>query len=311
MVSRYGSGSQEDGRVGHVIPNILNNNTASAAWDDAAVICPWAVYLAYGNPSILSSQFDCMKKWVHYITSHTTMQFFWTGGEHYGDWLGLDAPSGSCRGSSREDFIASAFYANAVALVIKAGKVLGEDVSEYVSLYDNIVDAFRKEYPVCKTQTEYVLAVHFDLAPDCQKTADQLAYLIRENGTKLQTGFVGTPYLLHVLSDYGYASLAYDLLLRREYPSWLYPVTKGATTIWEHWNGIMENGEFWKSDMNSFNHYAYGAVADWVYCVAAGINIMESHPGYEKVRVAPIPDRRLDWLEASLETRHGLIRSRW
>ena len=302
---------QEDGRVGHVIPNILNNNTASAAWDDAAVICPWAVYLAYGNPAILSAQFDCMKKWVEYITTHTTTQFLWTGGEHYGDWLGLDAPSGSYRGSTREDFIASAFYANAVALVIKAGKVLGKDVSEYVFLYGRIVDAFRKEYPVYETQTECVLAVHFNLAPDCQKAADQLANLIRDNGTKLQTGFVGTPYLLHVLSDYGYSSLAYDLLLRREYPSWLYPVTKGASTIWEHWDGIMENGDFWTSSMNSFNHYAYGAVADWVYCVAAGINTMESHPGYEKVRIAPIPDKRLDWLEAVLETRHGFIRSHW
>ena len=155
-----------------------------------------------------------------------------------------------------------------------------------------------------------MLAAHFHLAKDCQAAADQLAKMVTDCGTKLQTGFVGTPYLLHVLSDYGHADLAYSLLLREQYPSWLYPVTKGATTIWEHWDGIMENGDFWSKDMNSYNHYAYGAVADWVYAVAAGITSQEEHPGYEKVRIAPIPDRRLDWLRASLATRPMCIRDR-
>ena len=130
-------------------------------------------------------------------------------------------------------------------------------------------------------------------------------------GSKLQTGFVGTPYLLHVLSSYGHTDLAYTLLLRTEYPSWLYPVTKGATTVWEHWDGIMENGDFWSTDMNSFNHYAYGAVADWVYEEAAGIHTVEEAPGFERVRIAPQPDTRLEWLEASIDTRKGLVRSLW
>ena len=301
---------REDGAVGHVIPNVLHQS-GSAAWDDAATICPWAVYLAYGDPNILRAQFASMKKWVDYITAHTTTKDLWTGGEHYGDWLGLDAPSGSYKGSSREDLIASAFYAHSTALVIKAGRVLGQDISAYEALYERIVRAFRQAYPVYQTQTECTLAVYFALAEDTQKAADQLAQMIRSCGTKLQTGFVGTPYLLHALSAHGYAELAYDLLLRREYPSWLYPVTKGATTIWEHWDGQMENGDFWSSDMNSFNHYAYGAVADWVYTVAAGIQTVEEKPGYAAVRIAPQPDKRLDWLEASVETRHGLVRSRW
>ena len=301
---------REDGAVGHVIPNVLHQS-GSAAWDDAATICPWAVYLAYGDPNILRAQFASMKKWVDYITAHTTTKDLWTGGEHYGDWLGLDAPSGSYKGSSREDLIASAFYAHSTALVIKAGRVLGQDISAYEALYERIVRAFRQAYPVYQTQTECTLAVYFALAEDTQKTTDQLAQMIRSCGTKLQTGFVGTPYLLHALSAHGYTELAYDLLLRREYPSWLYPVTKGATTIWEHWDGQMENGDFWSSDMNSFNHYAYGAVADWVYTVAAGIQTVEEKPGYAAVRIAPQPDKRLDWLEASVETRHGLVRSRW
>ena len=301
---------REDGAVGHVIPNV-RHQSGSAAWDDAATICPWAVYLAYGDPNILRAQFASMKKWLDYITAHTTTRDLWTGGEHYGDWLGLDAPSGSYKGSSREDLIASAFYAHSTALVIKAGRVLGQDISAYEALYERIVRAFRQAYPVYQTQTECTLAVYFALAEDTQKTADQLAQMIRSCGTKLQTGFVGTPYLLHALSAHGYTELAYDLLLRREYPSWLYPVTKGATTIWEHWDGQMENGDFWSSDMNSFNHYAYGAVADWVYTVAAGIQTVEEKPGYAAVRIAPQPDKRLDWLEASVETRHGLVRSRW
>lgn len=301
----------ENGYVGHVIPDLLQNPHASAAWGDAAAICPWEVYKAYGNKTILENQFECMRKWVDYITETTTTPNLWIGGEHYGDWLALDASVGSCDGASNKDFIASAFYAHSTSLVIKAGKVIGRDIAAYEALYDQIVTAFRKTFPEYKTQTECVLAAHFGLAPDCQAAADQLARMIRDCGTRLQTGFVGAPYLLHVLSDYGYADLAYSLLLREQYPSWLYPVTKGATTIWEHWDGIMEDGNFWSAGMNSFNHYAYGSVADWVYGVAAGITPVIEAPGYEKVRIAPVPDARLDWLKASLNTRHGLIRSEW
>lgn len=302
---------RENGYVGHVIPDLLQSPDASAAWGDAATICPWTVYLTYGNPQILKNQFACMKGWVQYITNSTKEQYLWIGGTHYGDWLGLDAPSGSYKGSSRDDFIASAYYAYSTSLVIKAGKALGEDVSEYETLYQNIVAAFRKSFPTYTTQTECVLAAHFHLAEDCQAAADQLAKMVISAGTRLQTGFVGTPYLLHVLGTYGYAELAYSLLLREEYPSWIYPVTKGATTIWEHWDGVMEDGGFWSADMNSFNHYAYGSVADWVYSAAAGINPVEEAPGFAKIRFSPIPDRRLDWLKATLETRHGHVESQW
>ena len=299
-----------DGSIGHVVPT-WDVGSGSAAWDDAATICPWQIYMTYGDPAILRQQFDCMKKYIGFITNSTKDPYLWTGGEHYADWLGLDAPVGSYKGSSRADFIASAFYAHSTSLLVKAGKVLGEDVSEYETLYENIVKTFRKTFTDYRTQTEYVLAVHFHLAEDEQAAADALAEKVVADGSKLQTGFVGTPYLLHVLSSYGHTDLAYTLLLRREYPSWLYPVTRGATTIWEHWDGIMENGDFWSTDMNSFNHYAYGAVADWVYEVAAGIKPVEEAPGFDRIHIAPQPDPRLEWLEASIETRHGLVRSRW
>ena len=195
--------------------------------------------------------------------------------------------------------------------MIKAGHALGEDVSAYEALHARIVEAFRRAFPEYLTQTEMVLAVHFSLAEDRQKTADQLAAKVRADGVKIQTGFVGTPYILHVLSEYGHTDLAYELLLRREYPSWLYPITKGATTIWEHWDGIMPDGSFWSRDMNSFNHYAYGSVADWIYGVAAGIQVCEDAPGYGRVRIAPHPTEKLAWLEASIRTKHGLVSSKW
>ncbi|MDE7047068.1 MAG: alfa-L-rhamnosidase, partial [Lachnospiraceae bacterium] len=302
---------RKDGGVGHVIPACLPGEESSAAWGDAAVICPWQIYQTYGNKQILEEQFECMKKWVDYITGATTVPYLWTGGEHFGDWLGLDAPSGSYKGSSREEFIATAFYAHSTELLIEAAKVLGKDVGEYERLYENIVKAFRENYPEYLTQTEHILAVHFRLAKDLQKTADDLAGMIKRDGSQIRTGFVGTPYILHVLSEYGHSDLAYTLFLRKEYPSWLFSVKQGATTIWEHWDGIMENGDFWSTDMNSFNHYAYGSVADWVYEKAAGIRPLEEYPGFQKVLIKPMADRRLKWLEASIDTRNGKVASKW
>ena len=305
------SGQREDGRVGHVVPDVLQSDKDSAAWGDAATICPWELYLAYGNQENLRKQFDCMKNWVKYITEATDEQYLWTGGWHYGDWLALDAPYGSYTGSTRFEFIASAFYAKSTELVVKAGKVLKEDVTYYEELHRQIAKKFRETYPEYKTQTECVLALQFGLTEDAAETTKQLVDMIISCGKHLETGFVGTPYLLHVLSDNGYTELAYDLLLRKDYPSWLYPVTKGATTIWEHWDGIREDGEFWSTDMNSYNHYAYGSVTDWVYTKAAGIQTMEEYPGYERVYIVPHPDERLEWLSASVDTRRGLVSSSW
>lgn len=304
-------GQREDGCVGYVVPDILKNGKTSAAWGDAATVCPWEVYLAFGNLELLRRQYHSMKQWVYYIQTHTGTPDLWTGETHFGDWLGLDAPAGSYKGKSREDLIASAYYAHSLQLVIKAGTALGEDVSQEAALLARAKEAFRLKFPLYHTQTECVLAAHFNLCADPQATADQLAQMIRQDGVQMKTGFVGTPYLLHVLTDYGYQELAYSLLLRREYPSWLYSVTRGATTIWEHWDGLMPDGSFWSPDMNSFNHYAYGAVLDWVYTKAAGLQTVENKPGYQEVIVAPHPDARLDWLEARLETRHGILLSRW
>ncbi len=300
-----------DGSVGQVIPDYLPDERESAAWGDAAVICPWQIYLTYGNKSVLEEQFSSMKKWVDYITHSTMEESLWVGGEHFGDWLGLDAPSGSYKGATREDFIASAFYLYSTYLLIKAGKVLGNTMEEYIKLYKNIKKKFRKTYTQYFTQTECVLAIWFGIADNPDATVNRLVEMIRNAGNQIQTGFVGTPYILHVLSNYGYTELAYTLLLKKEYPSWLYAVEKGATTIWEHWDGIMQNGDFWSADMNSFNHYAYGAVIDWIYEEAAGIKTVEANPGFEIIKIEPKPDHRLQWLNASIETKNGTVKSGW
>lgn len=312
--------SHPDGRVPKIVParwqsasvedkGLLNN---SSAWGDAAVICPWEIYLTYGDSSILKEQYSSMKGWVDYIGNVTKDKYMFTGHFQYGDWLGLDAKEGSYEGSSRKELIGTAFYAYSTSLLIKTGKVLSKDMSEYEKLYKNIKKQFIKAYnDEYNTQTECALALVFDLTLDKKKTADRLAFLVKDCGMHLMTGFVGTPYLLHALSENGYQDIAYSLLLREEFPSWLFSVNMGATTIWEHWDGKKEDGSFWSKDMNSFNHYAYGAVADWVYGYAAGINRCEDAPGFKKARIAPHPDKRLSYLEASIETREGKIMSKW
>ena len=301
----------EDGMVPHVIPENWLFDKSSAAWGDASTICPWQMYLTYGNKAILKRQFNSMCKYVDYITASTKDKYLWTGGTHFGDWLGLDAPAGSYKGSSDPDFIASVFYAHSTSLVVKAGKVLNRNVAKYEKLYEKILAKIRKVFPTYKTQTECVIALYFDIAEDKPAVAKQLSDMILANGTRLQTGFVGTPYLLHALSQNGYTELAYDLLLQEQFPSWLYSVKCGATTIWEHWDGCNEKGEFWSKDMNSFNHYAYGSVADWVYETACGIHTVEQAPGFEKILIAPQPTDKIHRLGASIHTRKGLLSSKW
>ena len=303
-----------DGCVPHVVPNIFDDMGGSSAWSDAAVICPWEIYRTYGDKKILEDQFDSMKAWIDWMRERSENGKR-SGGSHFGDWLGLDSPEGSYKGSTPEDLIATAYYKYSTELFIKAAHALGRDVAEYENIPAEAAAAFRREYMENgrvknATQTACVLALYFDITDDRAATATQLNELVKRSG-HLETGFVGTPYLLHALSDNGYAETAYDLLLRREYPSWLYPISKGATTVWEHWDGIKPDGTMWSTDMNSFNHYAYGAVADWMYGAAAGINSDPDRPGFEHIIFRPVTDRRLDFVKASIDTRRGTVASEW
>ena len=303
-----------DGCVPHVIPNIFDDMGGSSAWSDAAVICPWEIYRTYGDKKILEDQFDSMKAWIDWMRERSENGRR-SGGFHFGDWLGLDSPEGSYKGSTPDDLIATTYYKYSTELFIKAAHALGRDVSEYENIPAEAAAAFRREYMENgrvknATQTACVLALYFDITDDRAATATQLNELVKRAG-HLETGFVGTPYLLHALSDNGYAETVYDLLLRREYPSWLYPISKGATTVWEHWDGIKPDDTMWSTDMNSFNHYAYGAVADWMYGAAAGINSDPDRPGFEHIIFRPVTDRRLDFVKASIDTRRGTVASEW
>ena len=322
-----------DGSVPAVIPDVpgATEDYRSCAWMDAATVCPWQMYLMYGSRDILARQFESMQRYVNYIDRFGGDKYMWNGEfRHYGDWLALDLVDTSVAGASRDSssekkkggtdhkYIAQVCYAMSTDILIKAGKVLGIDVSYYEELYRGIVDAFRKNYmkdglPTCKTQTACVLALHFNMCEenDRERIADLLCALIHERGDTLSTGFVGTPYLLHALTNTGHADLAYTLALQEKYPSWLYSVRMGATTIWEHWDGIDENGDIWSASMNSFNHYAYGSIGEWMYGTMAGIDVDEAHPGFENIKLCPVADKRLSYVKASLDTRHGTVRSEW
>ncbi len=308
----------DNGWVPEVIPSLTAYKPGGAAWSDAVTIIPWQLYETYGDVTFISDMYDAMKKWIAYIPTVSKSKDLFTGCWTYGDWLALDWPEGyvhenielSKRGRSNDDLICSAFYANSVNLVIRIGKILGEDVREYEELYKRIKAAYREAFSdKLNTQTEKVLSLHFDLAENAQAVADALAEQIKACGMQLQTGLLGTPYLLHELSRYGYSDIAWSLLLRKEYPGWLYSVSKGATTVWEHWDGIKPDGTFWDDDMNSYNHYAYASVADWVFGVACGIK--PAAPGFARIRIEPHPDKRLASLSALIDTVHGRVRSSW
>lgn len=306
-----------DGEIGHTVPDI-GWGYGAAAWSDAVTIIPWTMYVMYGNKDILREMLPAMRKYVDGLHAFGSDTYLLKGKEQpYGDWLGLDDPSGKTHvGATDKEYIGAVFFSYSALLTAKAMEAVGEDGSEYFELHDKIVDAIRREYDykTYNTQTACVLALHFGIATDENRAeiAAKLAELIHERGDSLTTGFVGTPYLLHALSENGYTDLAYTLLLRKDYPSWLYPVTKGATTIWEHWDGVRPDGSMWDVGMNSYNHYAYGSVADWMYGVVCGIVPCEDeNAGFAKIKLAPNPDKRLGYAKASYMTKYGKLVSEW
>lgn len=303
------SEQSKTGAIYDVSPDYLNDKNVSSGWGDVITIVPWQLFMTYGDSKLLGENFEAMTHWVDYITSSTQDEFLWTGAVNFGDWLGLDSPEGSYKGSSRDDFIASAFYYHSTDLVVRAGNVLKKNVDAYKKLKSKIYETFHRIYPTYKTQTECVLALEFGLAINPQQTSQQLVDLIEANEGKMATGFIGTPHLLHALSNNGFEEVAYALLLKEEYPSWLYSVEKGATTTWEHWDSLKDDGTMWSTDMNSFNHYAYGSVIDWMYEVMGGIKPVE--PGFKRISIKPKTTTLLEWAEVSLDTCYGKTYSSW
>ena len=304
-------GQYADGRVEHVIPAIGWRSGGACGWSDAAVICPWEIYRTYGDREVLVEQYASMRSWVDFMRAHST-DGLWLGGDHFADWLNLDGDT-----PTSKPYLQNAYFLYSTSILIRTGKLLGIDMTEYENCFADTLAAFRARFMADgkiteNTQTACAEALVFGFLNEAEQksVAAQLAQLVSECG-HLKTGFLGTPYLLHALSDNGYETLAYDLLLRHEFPGWLYSVDNGATTIWEHWDSRNPDGTMWDAGMNSFNHYAYGSVAQWMFECAAGIRHDEQDAGFAHIVFKPLTDKRLGYVKASIETVHGAAASEW
>ena len=311
------------GCIPNVVPNVLGEvKSSSAGWGDVSTIVPWNIYLAYGDTAILAQQYKSMKAYVEYI-HNTSNNNLWNNGSHFGDWLYYQPENdkGGRGAITDKNLIAQCFYSYSVQLLINAAKVLGNDadVAYYTALQEKVKTAFLQEYAtpngrlVSATQTAYVLALNFDMLPEAvrKQAAERLADNIKSYGNHLTTGFLGTPYLCSVLTNFGYNELAGKLLLQDTYPSWLYPVKMGATTIWERWNGQKTDSTFETPSMNSFNHYSYGAIGDWLYKKLVGIDTYEDGVGYKHSKIQPHPFSGISHASASVETYYGTLSSSW
>ncbi len=326
-----------DGSVPHVVPDILercmvlsgNEDTVqhgSCAWADAATVIPWTTYLFYGDKTLLREQFENMTLWVDYIKMQddtlTGGSRLWKTGFHFADWLALDnLDKSSSFGGTDCYYVASAYYFYSASLAAKAASVLRETekAKEYQQLSEEIKKAIQKEYftpngrIAVDTQTAMVVALYMNLVPKEHKErlVQDLKKKLDDNKVHLTTGFVGTYLLCQVLSENGLQSYAYQLLLNEDFPSWLYEVNMGATTIWERWNSVLENGLVSDTGMNSMNHYAYGSIVEWMYRYMCGINPVESAPGFKEITLKPQIDERFDFARAEYLSAAGLYKSGW
>jgi alpha-L-rhamnosidase len=313
-----------DGGVPFVVPDVLRGGGVSAGWGDVALIAPMTIFQCYGDSQLLAQQYPSMKKYVDYIHKRSGDQLIWKGGSVFGDWLYYhpgEFDHTTSDGHTDRELISTAFFAYSTSLLVRAATVLGKeaDRSFYSNLLNRIRDAYNREYVspsgrvYSGSQTSYVLSLMFDLLPEDKRkqAASYLVEDIRRRNNHLSTGFLGTPYLCHVLSRFGYDSMAYDLLLQETYPSWLYPVKMGATTIWERWDGLRPDKTFQDKGMNSFNHYAYGAIGEWMYRRMTGIDTDPQYPGYKQFVLAPVPDARIGNSQAVYESPYGKIHSGW
>lgn len=317
--------NKRNGAVPHVVPACgMGGDGASCAWADVATIVPWNLYMFYGDKELLKNTYPNMKGWVDWIKAtdeKNNCGRLWNVGFHFADWLALDTKNDSVMGGTDPYFVATAYYYYSTSLLVKAAKALGyeEDYAKYSQLLDEIYNAIQNEYftpnglMAQTTQTAYVCALFMGFAPEQhrEKLAKLLDAELAATGGKLRTGFVGTAYLNRTLSLNGYNKRAYQLLLNEEYPGWLFEVNLGATTVWERWNSLLPDGSISSTGMNSLNHYAYGAVMEWVYRDVAGLNPVEDAPGFKKAYLRPMPDYTLPQVSVKYNSAMGWYESSW
>jgi alpha-L-rhamnosidase len=310
-----------DGVIPDIVP-VANQKfrNRSPGWMDAATIIPWEVYVRTGDAGVLADNFRMMEKLVAWYRSQS-VEGLTPDVKGYGDWLQPYARD--TRGDTPSPLLGAAFYARSARILADSARVLGrgEDARRYAGEAAAVRQAFFKHYfdaevklqNAPETQTAYVLAIAFDLIPQeaKQRAAAHLVRLIGEAGGHLRTGFLGTPFIVSVLDETGHGDLAYDLLFQETYPSWFYPINQGATTMWERWNSYSRDKGFGDAKMNSFNHYAYGAVGRWMYERVAGLAPDPANPGYKHFFVRPLVGKQLDSARAELETPYGKASSAW
>jgi alpha-L-rhamnosidase len=319
-----------DGIVGFVIPDVLKYHDrdrssefgvpdSTAIWSDAAVWVPWTLYQAYGDREVLERQFGSMTSHVRRVKSLLSPTGVWDANFQFGDWLDPDAPpENPAAAKADKGVVATACAYHSARIVADTAALLGrpDEETEFRAIADDLREAFNREYVregvvTSDCTTVYALAIQFGLLDpaDEEVAGDRLAELAAEAGYRISTGFAGTPFIADALTRTGHTDVAYRLLLEKECPSWLYPVTMGATTVWERWDSMLPDGTINPGEMTSFNHYALGAVADWMHRVVGGLAPLE--PGYASVLVAPQPGGGLTEAATSLETPHGRVSVRW
>jgi alpha-L-rhamnosidase len=302
-----------DGAYPDVAPQIKGMNKGAPAWGDAGIIIPWTLYRVYGDTRLIETHYESMQAWMAYVQEVNPLYLRTKRlNNNYSDWVALE------RGSSAEQ-IATAYWVKLARMMAEMAEAVGRtlDAQRYGALAETIRQAYLTAYVQpdgeieTHTQTAYVMALDNDLLPENlqRAAADNLVAAIDRHGGHLATGFLGTPPLCFVLAEHGHLDVAYQLLTQETYPSWGYMIKNGATTMWERWNAYTEETGIHDPGMNSFNHYAYGSIGEWLYRVVAGINA--GAPGYREIALRPRPGGGLTYAEASYRSSRGLIRSGW
>jgi alpha-L-rhamnosidase len=302
---------RSDGAIASIAPDILKYSFGAAGWADAITIIPWTMYCRYGNTAVLKENFATMEKWVNFQKNSSDGLI--RPKTSYGDHLNfspVETPS---------ELLGTAYFYRSATLLARIAAILGKKVKAelYTQLAKDVYEAYRARYVApdglvnIHSQTAVALSLHLGLIPEADraKNGELLAQLVKANGNRLTTGFLGTACLNFALSRNGQLATALELYLQEEFPSWLFPVNQGATTIWERWNSYTKKNGFGDVNMNSFNHYAYGAVHEWVVDTICGIQL--TAPGGKHIRFACHPDRRIGHAAAEIGTAYGQISSRW
>jgi alpha-L-rhamnosidase len=314
-----------DGQLTAYVPRLDSEIDGGPGWTDARVLCPWAIYLAYGDTRLLERHYGTMTAWIDWqaSTARDGVRCYDDCGYYqgYGDWLALDSTWQSRQGATPKDLIGTAYFAHSADTMQRIATVLGRDAdaARFAATRKSAIAGFNRAFVApsghltAPTQTAYLMALAWDLLPEPLRPAAlaRLLALFAERDWHLSTGFLGTPLICPVLTRFGRADLAYRIFLQQDYPGWLFPVRNGATTMWERWNSWTPDAGFGDATMNSFNHYAYGAIGRWMYDTIAGLALSPTRPGYGHVNIAPQPGGNLTWANASIRSLHGPISTAW